>query len=541
MTLRGDVDVASHDIVEGWAWDPDRPDASVSLVVLAGGAVLGRCLANRFRHDLLEAGIGDGRHAFVLQFRNGLSRGERHAIEVRREEDGLFVPGSPKVVEASLAFDKAAADHFARILSAAETDEEFEPRLAFLLDQTEKLRARYSRRSSGLAARERRRRLARQGPAEISANMPAPGASRPLALVIDDRLPDLARDAGSKAIVSHIQSLQRLGFDVSFAPADMAGDGRALEALGVACHAKPWVNSVEELLERRRGAYQLVYLHRFSNAYCYLSLVRRLQPRARVIYGLADLHHLRLAREAAVEQRDDLARHSEWLKRQELWFAAQADAVVTHSSAERDILRRHIPPGNIFVAPWVVAPKPTAARFDQRKGVCFLAYFGHRPNVDAAQWLIQTIMPQVWEVDPGVVCYLAGRDMPNHLRRLASDRVVVLGAVADLSELFDRVRLTVAPLVFGAGIKGKVLDSLAAGLPCVCTLIAAEGLDFPDPLVRFVGKTAPELAQAIVALHNDEKLNAETAAAGLDFIRAFASEKRVDAALARAADLPPDK
>jgi glycosyltransferase involved in cell wall biosynthesis len=544
MALQGSIDFASGTRVEGWAWDPDRPDAPVSLLVLANGAVAGRCLANRLRHDLHDAGIGDGRHAFSLQLQKRLPAGERHSVEVRREEDGAILPGSPKIIETPLSVDQTVVDELSRIFAAAESDEDFDQRMAFLVEQTEKLKAAYSRQRSGLAEREARRRLQWQDVAGAPEGRSAPEAP-PAALVIDDRLPDPNRDAGSKAIVSHMLSLKRLGFDVHFAPADMSadlkGDARALEALGVTCHTQPWVNSVEELLQRQRGAYRLVYLHRLSNASCYLPLTRKHQPRARIIYSLADLHSLRLAREAAVEKRDDLARHSEWLKQQEFWCAAQADAVVTHSPVEQDLLQRHMPSRKIVVAPWRVAPHPTPASFSERRGIGFLAHFAHKPNVDAARLLAGTIMKAVWEKDPSMTCTLAGSDMPDSLRELASDKIIVLGHVGDLGEFFDRVRLTVAPMAYGAGIKGKVLESFAAGAPCVCTPIAAEGLDLPPALARFVHSKVAELADAIIALHNDEKLHRETVAAGLDFIRGATSEAKVDAALALAADVPAPK
>ncbi|MGO8738996.1 glycosyltransferase [Rhodoblastus sp.] len=538
MALRGSIDFVSGTAVDGWAWDPEQPDTPVSLLVLANGAVVGRCLANRLRRDLEAAGIGDGKHAFSLQFHKHLPGGERHSIEVRREDDGAVVPGSPKIVETPLSFDQTVVDELSRIFAAAETDDDFDRRMAFLAEQTEKLKNAFNRKRSGLTEREARQRLQWQDAAGAPGRKNAREA-RPAALVIDDRLPDMNRDAGSKAIVSHMESLQRLGFDVHFAPADMVGDPGALEAFGVTCHARPWVNSVEELLERQRGAYRLVYLHRLSNASCYMPLTRKFQPRARVIYSLADLHSLRLAREAAVEKRDDLARHSEWLKRQEFWCAAQADAVVTHSPVEKDLLQRNLPAKTIVVAPWRVAPDPTAARFSERNGIGFLAHFAHKPNVDAARLLVGPIMKAVWAKDPTIACTLAGSEMPESLRELAGEKIHVLGAVGELGEFFDRVRLTVAPLAFGAGIKGKVLDSFAAGAPCVCTPVAAEGLLLPPALARFVHAKITDMAEAIVALHNDEKLHRETAAAGLDFIRDYASEAKVDAALAQAADVSP--
>lgn len=539
--LRGRIDRALHDRVEGWAWDPETPDISLSLVVVADGEVIGRCLANRFRGDLLKANIGSGRHSFAFYFPRPLSRGERHFVAVRREDNGDRLPGSPKVVEPSSAFDEAAQDAFSRMLAAAETEEEFELFLTFLLDQAEKLKTRYSETRSGLAVREKLRLLGWRKLTFPGFEQNAPDPARPRALVIDDQMPDPSRDAGSNAIVSHMQSLQRLGYDVSFAPADMLGDAEALEALGVSCFLKPWCGSIEELLQRQSDAYALVYLHRVSNASCYLSLARKLQRRCHVIYSVADLHHLRLARQAAVEKRDDLLAYSNWVKKQEVAAAWLADVVLTHSRAEAEVLRRLLPAKKICVAPWHVPLKPTKTPFAARSGLAFIGGFTHKPNVDAAQWLVTTIMPEVWAMDPTIVCIIVGAGIPESLRQRAGDKVRIVGKVADLNEIFESVRLTVAPIAYGAGIKGKVLESLAAGAPCVCTPIAAEGLDFPKILADQVRATPAEIARAVVALHIDEALNREVRDAGIGFVQAYSSEQRVDAALAEATGAPMEK
>ena len=124
------------------------------------------------------------------------------------------------------------------------------------------------------------------------------------------------------------------------------------------------------------------------------------------------------------------------------------------------------------------------------------------------------------------------------LRTVRHERVEPVGQVADLSEIFARVRLTVAPLAFGAGLKGKVLDSMAAGIPCVCTPAAAEGFDFTGVLAQHVAATPRELAKAIVALHHDETLNRICADASVAFVRDFADAARVDALLSKAVAAP---
>jgi glycosyltransferase involved in cell wall biosynthesis len=96
------------------------------------------------------------------------------------------------------------------------------------------------------------------------------------------------------------------------------------------------------------------------------------------------------------------------------------------------------------------------------------------------------------------------------------------------------VRVSVAPLRFGAGLKGKVLDSLAAGIPCVCSPVAAEGADLPRGFLGLIGDSPAALAAIILRLHDDEPDNAAVAAEGLAWVREHLSVQRIDAALAAA-------
>jgi hypothetical protein len=118
---------------------------------------------------------------------------------------------------------------------------------------------------------------------------------------------------------------------------------------------------------------------------------------------------------------------------------------------------------------------------------------------------------------------------------------VTLGHVADLSEIFDRVRLTVAPLRYGAGVKSKVLASLAAGVPCVMSPVAAEGINLPPLLPGLVGATPTALAERIVRLHADTAANHEASRAGLALIKEDFAETRVQAVLQAAIEGTPLK
>ena len=518
---RGHLDAVTRQGIAGWAWDPDEPDTPVVIILTADDKVIGRVLANQFRPDLKAAGIGNGRFGF--DFRHpSLSLGRRYVIGARREVDGSHLLGSSAVLEASTVFDQETRDTMAAILSAVDTDEDLEQRLTFLAKQTEDLLQTHANRRSGVHEREARRRQRLERPGSLTTKAP------PRALVIDDHVPQTSRDAGSNAIVSHMRSLQRLGFDVSFAPSDLNAKGDDLEALGIACCFRPWISSVEELLTRQPSSFDLVYLHRGSNAVRYAPLVRQHQPRAHLVYSVADLQYLRLARQAAVEQRPELAAYSRDIETTELMAAWYANAVITHSSFEGTLLSKRLPAGKVHVVPWDVSVTPRTVSFADRRGLAFIGGYGHQPNVDAALWLISVLVPDVMARGEVMPVLLVGSDMPESLRKAARGVVEVVGQVDHLGTIFDRVRLTVAPLAFGAGIKGKVLESLAAGIPCVCTPGAAEGLDLPPLLMEQVAEDAATLAFKIRRLHDDEYLNAACSAAGLAHIEAFASQARID-------------
>jgi O-antigen biosynthesis protein len=357
------------------------------------------------------------------------------------------------------------------------------------------------------------------------------------ALFIDDLVPTPDQDAGSQAAVQHIRALIRLGYKVTLLPsANLAHAGthaRQLQRMGVEVLYAPHVGSVEQHLRQSRTPIDLVYLHRFGNASQYTGLVRRLHPTARVLYNVADLHFLRLQREAEHTGNQALADTARLLRRSELSAIQAADVTVVHSAVEQQLLADAVPDARVCVVPWSYRVAASAA-IDSGQGVLFVGGYRHAPNVDAARWLVGEVMPLVWRELPRLRCTLVGSHMPAEVRALGTLRVEVLGHVQDLAPQYARCRVAVAPLRFGAGIKGKVLEALASGRPCVMTPVAAEGLELPGPLASLVHAGADGLARAIVDLHHDAERHAQAAEAGRAFIAASFSEAALDAALATA-------
>jgi glycosyltransferase involved in cell wall biosynthesis len=399
--------------------------------------------------------------------------------------------------------------------------------LSFMLAQAEQLAKARADADAQRAARDARARDRRRWGAHA-----APGAPGLRALVINATLPVANHDGGSSALLSHIAALQGLGYAVSLAAADdMAADGAALADLGISVRGAPFYSCVEDVLRRQAGCFDAVYLHRVDMASRYLGLTRRYAPRARLLYSVADLHHLRVARQAAVQHEPGLLDWSRALRQAECAAAVAADAVITHSAEEAAWLRQAAPMAQVHHVPWSVAVQDQRPGFEARQGVAFIGHYAHAPNADAASWLVGAVMPLVWQAQPAIECLLVGSAMPPAIQALAGPGVRVLGHVPRLSDVLDRVRLTVAPLRFGAGVKAKVLDSMAAGVPCVMMPVAAEGLGLGPMLQAMVGTDAAALAALICGYHGDEARHRAAARTGLALIREAHSEAVVMAAL----------
>ena len=420
--LAGVLDHCDRDHLVGWAWQPGT-DAPVALQVLDNGVPLVRILANLHRPDLKPAGIGNGRHGFDIAVPGGLSPLARHVLEFRRESDGAVLPGTPVVIEPAHSFDPALEGAVERAVAALDADGEQDRVLSFLVAQTERLLQRRATAASGTAERQALARFRRRWGPAADTMAEAPVDVGPRALVIDSRLPAQGRDAGSEAVLSHMRALQALGYTVSVTAADdLVGNDAALAEMGVGCLGLPAYASVEDVLRRNAGCFDLVYLHRVPVASHYLQLARRHQPRARVVYSVADLHHVRMARQAAVEDRPELLAASRTMRVMECTDGmvgrrgdhplGRGGGVAAGRRAGRVGARRAVGgaghPGRKRQAP---------APFRRPRG-CGV-HWPRRPRAerrrrDTGWW--RTVMPLVWQADPAIGCVLAGSALPERVQ-----------------------------------------------------------------------------------------------------------------------------
>jgi glycosyltransferase involved in cell wall biosynthesis len=171
--------------------------------------------------------------------------------------------------------------------------------------------------------------------------------------------------------------------------------------------------------------------------------------------------------------------------------------------------------------------------------VVFVGAFDHLPNVDATLVLVEDVMPVVWASFPGCRAILIGDHVPARVSALASDRVEVTGHVASLDPYWARARLSVAPLRFGSGVKGKIIASLEAEVPVVTTAIGNEGIGLRDGSEVLLGETPTQLADAVMSLLADAELARSLAETGAAVLEQRFSEDRVRRDLLAALEARP--
>ncbi len=329
-----------------------------------------------------------------------------------------------------------------------------------------------------------------------------------VALVLDASLPTPDRDAGSNVIFEQIKLLQELGYGVVFVPlhnfARLSPYAEALEALGVEVIHRPWYDNLASFMALRGESFAFAYVHRLWVAEQALPILRRARPDMKILFNTADLHHLRSQRAAALTGNPDDAQLAEAERVRELAVISAVDATIVCNSVERDLLRDLLPDVRVAYLPWVRSPVAGAVPdFADRTGMMFLGGFAHPPNADGLLWFVREVMPLLRKQIAGVSLTIYGADMPDEVSALAAPDIIIAGYVPALKPAFDRHRVSVAPLRYGAGFKGKVAESLAHGVPVVASPIAAEGTGLVDGVNVLVAEDADTMAATIAGVYGN--------------------------------------
>jgi glycosyltransferase involved in cell wall biosynthesis len=318
------------------------------------------------------------------------------------------------------------------------------------------------------------------------------------------------QDAGSVTVFNLILLLREMDFQVTFIPEDnfvyMPDYTTALQRVGVEVLYAPYVTSVEQHVKEFGQRYDLAFLFRPVVVERHIKTIRTYCENAKVLYYTHDLHFLRMTREADLFGDKTMQKAADEMKQREFDAIRMSDSSIVVTENELELIQPELPQKNIRVLPLILNIHGTEKGFADRRDIVFVGGYQHGPNVDAVQYFVSEIMPLLRKRLPGVHFHAVGSKAPAEILALASKDVFITGFVEDLESLLDQMRVSVAPLRYGAGIKGKIGTAMAVGLPVVATSLAAEGMSLSDGENILVADGAEAFADAVTKLYQDETL-----------------------------------
>jgi glycosyltransferase involved in cell wall biosynthesis len=328
-------------------------------------------------------------------------------------------------------------------------------------------------------------------------------------LVVDSMTPEPTRDSGSLRLSAILRLLDEQGWAVSFLPDDgRASDEeiRALGALGSEVLCRPWVSDLPHWLRAHGHELRAVMLCRHTVAGQYASLVRKLAPKARLLFDTVDLHFLRERRAAELSGSSSMARQAQTSRKSELALIEASDVTFVVSPHEQALLSTELPQAKVELLSNIHTVFGCRQLYPGRSDLLFIGGYGHPPNVDAIHWIATDILPAIRTLLPNLIVHVAG-DIPDAMREeLSTPGLVFHGRVPDLVPLIERSLASLAPLRFGAGVKGKINMAMSHGLPVIATSTAVEGMQLQPGVDVLVAEDPATFAEAAVRLASDETL-----------------------------------
>jgi GT2 family glycosyltransferase len=340
---------------------------------------------------------------------------------------------------------------------------------------------------------------------------------RKTVLVIDHYVPQPDRDAGSRTMWQFMQLFARKGLSVKFWPDNLWFDPvytPLLQQHGIEVMYGPeYAGRFSQWLEENGRYIDYVLLSRPHVAIEYVEALRR-HTRAHLFYYGHDVHHQRLRAEHAVSGKSEVLEEAKRFQAMEenVWQAV--DTIYYPADGETAHVRAWLGARGLSARAYTIPvyafdsfPDEPWANRAQRRNVMFVAGFAHGPNVDAAVWFVEQILPRVQAKIPDVKVSLVGSNPTPEVQALAGANVEVTGFVSDeeLAARYAATRVVVAPLRFGGGMKGKVAEAMRYGVPCVTTSVGAQGLEGAESSFLAIADDPEQFAAHVTRLVGDDE------------------------------------
>ena len=275
--------------------------------------------------------------------------------------------------------------------------------------------------------------------------------------------------------------------------------------------------------------FRYIYLQRPGIALKYIYLIKNYSS-AKIFYFAHDLHYIRLSREFKITHQIKFLKASRYMKRIEKKIFKKVDIIHIVGNYEYNILKKEYKNKIIRNIPLYIydkQPKIIEKDFLKRRNLLFVGGFLHSPNIDAILWFTKEVFPKIIKKFPDIILHLIGSKIPNIILKLKSKNIKIIGYLSDekLHIMYQKCRLAIAPLRFGAGIKGKIVEAAYNQIPMVTTTIGGEGID--SSIGAFIMEDNPEkMANLICQLYTDYSKLKQMSNNGKILIEKYFSKKK---------------
>lgn len=358
------------------------------------------------------------------------------------------------------------------------------------------------------------------------------------ALIVGKVWPEPDSSAAGTRMLQLVDLLNEAGWEINFASASTKSDYTAhLSELGI---KEVQVKLNDSQFDRYIGELKpnLVIFDRFMTEEQFGWRVAEYSPHSLRILDMEDLHFLRHARQAEVFPRNkdyqNLDLTNETAKR-ELAAILRSDCSLIISEYEYSLLAKqfNISEEQLFYLPFLIEEHEIhsgkkAVSFDQRVHFSWIGNFRHKPNQDAVKYLNSEIWPLIRNKLPDAEIHVYGAYLPANIQSLhnSGQGFIIKGRAVEADSVLKKSRVSLAPLRFGAGLKGKLIDSMRCGTPAVTTSIGAEGLHGEMSWPGSIEDDPVKFAGAAIELYTNRKKWAEAQSDGFSLIEKRFSKKR---------------
>lgn len=343
----------------------------------------------------------------------------------------------------------------------------------------------------------------------------------PAILILEENMPKPDKDSGSRRLYEIIKILQKDEHRIILAVKNIEEQGDDFyidffRNIGVEV-CKDYVNTKDEIVTVTEQVMEtlsyvnVIWIFRPLGFDYWFKKIKNKISGKKIVYDMVDLHYLRMERENSfLVPTKKRKKETSYFRDMEYFAMEKADAVISISDEEKEIVSgQGIMRNKIFTVSNIhQRTKMGDIKWSDRSGLLFIGGYYHMPNVDAVRFLYESIMPLVWKKNSLIQVKILGPDFPENLmQQYHSDRFQILGYQESVDDWFENARIFVAPLRYGAGVKGKIGQALEFGLPVITTPIGAEGMGLEDLVTASVSNgSAEDFAERILQLYDDEEL-----------------------------------